>query len=39
LRQLFSESDEIRYSGGPNGGQTITPEKRREILELVDNLR
>ncbi len=39
LRQLFSESDEMRYSGGTNGGQTITPEKRREILELVDNLR
>ncbi|MDQ6911579.1 MAG: BatD family protein [Verrucomicrobiota bacterium] len=39
LRQLFSESDEMRYSGGPNGGQAITPEKRREILELVENLR
>ena len=39
LRQLFSESDEMRYSGGGNGGQTITAEKRREILELVENLR
>ncbi|MDQ2918267.1 MAG: BatD family protein [Verrucomicrobiota bacterium] len=39
LRQLFSESDEMRYSGGRNGEQTISPEKRREILELVENLR
>ncbi|MGZ5021497.1 MAG: BatD family protein, partial [Chthoniobacterales bacterium] len=30
LRQLFRESDEMRYSGGPNG-EPITPEKRRQI--------
>jgi len=39
LRRLFQESDEMRYSGGRNGGHPISPEKRREILELVGNLR
>ena len=39
LRQLFEQSDELRYSGGATGGQTISPENRREILELVENLR
>ena len=39
LRQLFQESEEMRYSGGRNGGHTISPEKRREILDLVENLR
>lgn len=38
LRRLFQESDEMRYSGGRNGGHPISPEKRREILELVENL-
>ncbi len=39
LRELFQESDELRYSGGRNGGRSISPEKRREILDLVENLR
>jgi hypothetical protein len=39
LRQLFDQSDELRYSGGGYGGQAISPESRREILELVENLR
>jgi hypothetical protein len=38
LRQLFAESDELRYSGG-NGHGDLSPEKRHEILELVENLR
>lgn len=40
LRQLFEQSDELRYSGGGNGGgHSIAPDSRREILELVENLR
>ncbi|CAA9216216.1 MAG: hypothetical protein AVDCRST_MAG42-328 [uncultured Chthoniobacterales bacterium] len=39
LRQLFEQSDELRYSGSRNGGHTISPENQREILELVENLR
>ena len=39
LRRLFEQSDELRYSGGRNGGHAISPENRREILELVENLR
>ena len=38
LRQLFEESDEMRYSGGGNGHDAFSPERRREILELVENL-
>ncbi|MFL6594598.1 MAG: BatD family protein [Chthoniobacterales bacterium] len=37
LERLFRESDELRYSGGSNGN-ALSPEKRREILELVENL-
>jgi hypothetical protein len=39
LQQLFAESDELRYSGGGNGHSVLSPEKRHEILELVENLR
>ena len=39
LRQLFAESDELRYSGAANGHNLLSPEKRHEILELVENLR
>lgn len=39
LRQLFAQSDELRYSGGKNGNGGISPEQRREILELVESLR
>ncbi|HMJ05563.1 MAG TPA: BatD family protein [Chthoniobacterales bacterium] len=36
---LFEQSDEMRYSGGPNGNDTLSAEQRREILDLVENLR
>jgi hypothetical protein len=39
LRRLFERSDELRYSGRPNGAGTISPENRREVLELIENLR
>jgi hypothetical protein len=39
LRRLFERSDELRYSGTTNGNQTISPENRRDVLELVENLR
>ncbi len=39
LRELFHESDELRYSGTGNGEKSFSPEKRREILELIENLR
>ncbi len=39
LRQLFDRSDEVRYSGGRNGHDTLSSEQRREILELVERLR
>jgi hypothetical protein len=38
LRQLFERSDELRYSGGASNGN-LSPENRREILELVESLR
>ena len=39
LRRLFERSDELRYSGAPNGTETISPESRREVLDLLENLR
>ncbi len=40
MRQLFQRHDELRYSGGPTaGGQSISAENRREILELVESLQ
>ncbi len=39
LRQLFARSDELRYSGARNGGRTVSPESRREVLDLIDHLR
>lgn len=40
MRQLFERHDELRYSGGPSaGGQSISPENRREILDLVESLQ
>jgi hypothetical protein len=38
LQRLFDRNDELRYSGGRNGAEQITPENRREILELVESL-
>lgn len=39
LRQLFERSDELRYSGNQNGSETISPENRREIVDLIESLR
>jgi hypothetical protein len=38
LRRLFERSDELRYSGKHNGAETISPEHRREVLNLVESL-
>jgi BatD DUF11 like domain len=39
LRRLFEQSDEWQYSGAHNGPGRISPESRREVLELIENLR
>jgi BatD DUF11 like domain len=39
LRRLFEQSDEWQYSGAQNGPATISPENRREVLELIKNLK
>jgi hypothetical protein len=39
LRRLFEQNDEWQYSGTHNGPGRISPENRREVLELVENLR
>jgi hypothetical protein len=39
LRRLFEQSDEWQYSGALNGPGRISPENRREVLELIENLR
>lgn len=39
LRLLFARSDEVRYSGQQNGAETISPQDRHEVLELIENLR
>ena len=39
LRDLFARSDEVRYSGGQNGGNAVSPETRSEVLDLIENLR
>jgi hypothetical protein len=38
LRRLFEQSDEFQYSGAYNGSGKISPEDRRDVLELVENL-
>jgi hypothetical protein len=38
VRELFRRSDELRYSGRPNGNSTVPEETRREVLELIDSL-
>jgi hypothetical protein len=38
MRELFRRSDELRYSGRPNGKGTIAEETRREVLELIESL-
>jgi hypothetical protein len=39
LRRLFERSDEWQYSGAHNGPGRISPENRREVLELLENLK
>ena len=39
LRWLFEQSDELQYSGAHNGSGKISPENRRDVLELIENLR
>lgn len=38
LRRLFEQSDELQYSGAHNGSGKISPENRRDVLELIENL-
>ncbi len=38
VRELFRRSDELRYSGRPNGNGTVAEETRREILTLIESL-
>jgi hypothetical protein len=39
LRRLFEQSDEWQYSGAHNGPASVSPENRREVLELIEHLR
>ncbi len=39
LETLFKQKDELRYSGGPNGESTVSPNEQREVLELIEHLR
>ena len=39
LRRLFEQNDEWQYSGTHNGPGEISPENRRDVLELIENLR
>ena len=40
LRHLFEKSDEVRYSGdGHNGIRLVPPDTRREVLDLIENLK
>ncbi len=39
LRQLFERSDELQYSGAPNGAENVSRENRKEILELIEHLK
>ena len=38
LRRLFEQSDELQYSGAHNGSGKISPENRRDVLELIKDL-
>ena len=39
LCRLFERSDEVRYSGTRNGMEVISPENRRQVLDLIESLR
>jgi hypothetical protein len=38
VRDLFRRSDELRYSGRPNGNGTVEERTRREVVELIESL-
>ena len=38
-RRLFEQNDEWQYSGTHNGPGTISPESRRDVLDLIENLK
>jgi hypothetical protein len=39
LRRLFEQNDEWQYSGTHDGPGRISPENRRDVLDLIENLR
>ena len=39
LRRLFEQSDELQYSGTHNGSAKVSSENRRDVLELIENLK
>jgi hypothetical protein len=39
LRRLFEQNDEWQYSGTHNGPGRISPESRRDVLELIEHLK
>src|SRR5262245_26351996 len=39
LRRLFEQNDEWQYSGTHNGPGRISPENRRDVLKLIENLK
>jgi hypothetical protein len=39
LRRLFEQNDELQYSGARNGSPRISPESRRDVLDLIEHLR
>jgi hypothetical protein len=38
MRELFRRSDEVRYSGRPNGNGAVAKQTQQEVLELIDSL-
>ncbi len=38
MRELFRRSDELRYSGRPNGHTAVAEDTRREVLDLIESL-
>lgn len=38
MRELFRRSDELRYSGRPNGNGIVAEQTRRDLLELIESL-
>jgi len=38
VRELFRQSDELRYSGRANGNGAVGEQTRREVLELIESL-